>query len=1211
MKNNSEPIKGVIYYKLDSEYNGDITRNCGLKASEIDGNFYFLRGNDIDHIEWDEEDSSLLNLVRVNGDKVEVNLSGITSNISLEGSYFDKEKGILHIFVNGEDNEIDGFEIRTVYAEIPETSKTGFFAPVKSFIDITKEEKLPESPNLGDRYLTKESINKYGFLYNFKGVQEVVEKLKKENSKWHVPSNDEWGEMLNAIELCDEDRTHISVKSNVDLGLNAGAFLKKDGEGWKVSNTTVQPNEIEKSFGFKVNPVGGIGIAAPQNVNSNIQYQGESTEFWTSSILENSDIWARRFDYNKDTVRQQAEGSDTFCSIRLIANSFNQKNTRMETINGLPYKLVSMPSVKVNDKNEIFDGDNYLWTVENISIPVSEGNYYPTNLSDDANEVYYFINYWNGSEWEKEIFPNYSIVYIEKEEKDKRLIDNELKDFVTTGSGSTGGDYDEEIKKINNEISSINETVTDLSLKNSDNSEKINALEESLTNKANKDHNHDDVYAKKEIESRVAENVSAIAEIKSSLGDVDGKISKAVEGYNVKNISENDKILSLKDGELSSELSLVYNSEDNFIRLLGKDHIKISGFDASVFLKDGMLENAEMADTNDGGEKGTFIKLTFNTDAGSKVIYLDVASLVDVYTAGRGLVLNNNEFSINEKIVATKSDLESKVDVVDGKGLSSNDYTTEEKDKLAGIEKGAEKNAIKIIKVNGTALTVNEEDKSVNIEITSSGDPNIYKADDETLTGTTEGNTTTFKVNKIKVENISDFESEVNEKLNNLTIDSSKVNGLDNKLSEIEKKIPSLDGYATTDNVNQVKKDAIAASKEYTDTKIGEITIPEVTVSDVKLNGNSVVKGKIADIQNLDSNTKISKNIKIEGGPLADDETKNIFPNGITTDMTLQEVLEKLFTKEIYPSIKTNEGSYAISISTTPQITADVAKNSLVEAGQAITINTINSNAIKEAIVKPSLGGFTYGYSDTINGDINKVDNISIDWEREKKIDSKYVLSLSKVSGFTNFTTVSAEGEDVAQIPNQEVVADLGVNTLKIEENAPIMICKHNGIESKYIVSNLGNRKEDKKSDGIPTKSEAEASAETRSSEFTITGVYPIYTNGITSATGETSAPTVTDNANDDTKLPLVENSVTFGVAFPAMADGGRGYRLLLHESKMISEAFALNGSTAKYDIDFSKEFIKGESVTCKSAGKNQTYYIWEAKGTDGANRINLKIKSI
>lgn len=48
----------------------------------------------------------------------------------------------------------------------------------------------------------------------------------------------------------------------------------------------------------------------------------------------------------------------------------------------------------------------------------------------------------------------------------------------------------------------------------------------------------------------------------------------------------------------------------------------------------------------------------------------------------------------NDSDFATTTDLDTKVDKVTGKGLSTNDYTTEEKEKLAGIESGANKTTV-------------------------------------------------------------------------------------------------------------------------------------------------------------------------------------------------------------------------------------------------------------------------------------------------------------------------------------------------------------------------------------------------------------------------------------------------------------------------------------------------------------------------------------
>ena len=55
-----------------------------------------------------------------------------------------------------------------------------------------------------------------------------------------------------------------------------------------------------------------------------------------------------------------------------------------------------------------------------------------------------------------------------------------------------------------------------------------------------------------------------------------------------------------------------------------------------------------------------------------------------------------------------------------GKGLSTNDYTTTEKNKLAGIETGAEVNEIESITVNGVAATISNKAATVTIPVGTS-----------------------------------------------------------------------------------------------------------------------------------------------------------------------------------------------------------------------------------------------------------------------------------------------------------------------------------------------------------------------------------------------------------------------------------------------------------------------------------------------------------
>lgn len=62
-----------------------------------------------------------------------------------------------------------------------------------------------------------------------------------------------------------------------------------------------------------------------------------------------------------------------------------------------------------------------------------------------------------------------------------------------------------------------------------------------------------------------------------------------------------------------------------------------------------------------------------------------------------------------------KTALNGKVGVVSGKGLSTNDYTNAEKQKLSGIASGAQANVIESVKVNGTK--VEPSSKAVDISV--------------------------------------------------------------------------------------------------------------------------------------------------------------------------------------------------------------------------------------------------------------------------------------------------------------------------------------------------------------------------------------------------------------------------------------------------------------------------------------------------------------
>jgi len=89
--------------------------------------------------------------------------------------------------------------------------------------------------------------------------------------------------------------------------------------------------------------------------------------------------------------------------------------------------------------------------------------------------------------------------------------------------------------------------------------------------------------------------------------------------------------------------------------------------------------------------------------------------------------VNNTRYP-SEKLV--KDSLDTKVDKVEGKGLSTNDYTTDEKNKLAGIASGAEvnQNAFSNIKVGETTVTAST--KTDTFEIVGSGKTTVSATND-------------------------------------------------------------------------------------------------------------------------------------------------------------------------------------------------------------------------------------------------------------------------------------------------------------------------------------------------------------------------------------------------------------------------------------------------------------------------------------------------
>lgn len=97
---------------------------------------------------------------------------------------------------------------------------------------------------------------------------------------------------------------------------------------------------------------------------------------------------------------------------------------------------------------------------------------------------------------------------------------------------------------------------------------------------------------------------------------------------------------------VEGHLNLTYNTETKKINLEGFDSSIIASIDATAFIKDGMINTVELVTDPESHSPGTYLVITFNTDAGKDAIYLDVSSLIDVYRGTNGVKVTGKDIHL-------------------------------------------------------------------------------------------------------------------------------------------------------------------------------------------------------------------------------------------------------------------------------------------------------------------------------------------------------------------------------------------------------------------------------------------------------------------------------------------------------------------------------------------------------------------------------------
>lgn len=489
-------MNGLYLYKLISQYKEDVTKDCKLTVNEIDHNFMTLKDADIKSVSYDKV-NSIITLVRNDGEEIAVDMSetldGVTRNLEVE---YDSIDGVITISHNGETTVLNGLvtkdnlSVETLTEVISDGSlvglgakksplklspveKTGVYKPALKLVDTLNGEQLPTVSHrkLGDRYVTHELVNKYGLLYNFPSVRKLNEKL---TNGWRVPTKEDWDNMLNAIEPCDEYRNHNSALANNMLGKYAGKLLKANDtwlrvDGCDDDNSTsdvlnesdefdVELETSRRSVRSKlIDPVGtdnyGMGLL-PSGFYDNSDLMGYFLKrgyYWTSSQCNATDVYTKRFDFDKSGVVQTVESPTSYFSIRLVKDYDGSNHFDVEDINGIPYKTVLLPALNTELGHSVWTMDNIAFDDENLDFVV------PNNGSSLDSRDAYYINEWNGKEWvKKEMSEGESIVLLTATDgtkgKEYRIIGGKLIEVSQSILSDVINKFEPQIEEIENII---------------------------------------------------------------------------------------------------------------------------------------------------------------------------------------------------------------------------------------------------------------------------------------------------------------------------------------------------------------------------------------------------------------------------------------------------------------------------------------------------------------------------------------------------------------------------------------------------------------------------------------------------------------------------------------------------------------------------------------------------------------------------------------
>lgn len=332
-------------------------------------------------------------------------------------------------------------------------------------------------------------------------------------------------------------------------------------------------------------------------------------------------------------------------------------------------------------------------------------------------------------------------------------------------------------------------------------------------------------------------------------------------------------------------------------------------------------------------------------------------------------------------------------------------------------------------------------------------------------------------------------------------------------------------------------------------------------------------------VQPETSNTEISKEIKVAGGPLAS-LCADALGGKITTNMTMQELLEVLFFSENWSSVSKVNGASNVGTDKF-NVGMTLSASGVQKVGTTVTVNDPTVSQTNKA-ASAYITGFDYGkYS--LDGTTTKTCTTST-----KAGETSWVYSSEEPS--VSITSYAGFGLEANPSVGDTLTVAIGTNSVTATGVGAARTATCAKVGPIYDVSSEGNiADKDANIYTIEAQSKTVSAPANQTSTATVTGVYPVYTNA--NAAGNVATANV----------EVIKDASVFEVEYGPETSN---YHMFAYPaSHTLSKVENFNPQSQQYG-----DYVGGSNITDSTiVVAGQAYKLWTRAGAANTEKTKYK----